>query len=142
MLPDAQECPLGISIGISIDIHHQRHHLEGLQIGLRYLQNPEIWSFWTYLQIHGIHGFGPFWHAKIPPVSSYSRQVIQISTHLVTPFGHPRWSPSPPTLYVVPYVPPHPPVCPSGHTPYVYPRYTIYRHPLRGSPGGSPEPSK
>ena len=128
MLPDALECPLGISIGISIDIHTQRHHLEGLQIGLRYLQNHEIWLFWTYLQIHR---FGPFWHAKIPPVSSYSRPHLQISTPFGTPFGDPRWSPSYPSSRVVPYVPPYPLYAPLGiricvsrihHTPIPSPR--------------------
>ena len=82
------ECPLGIPMGTSIDIHHEMDHLEGLQIGLRYLQNPEFGLFWTYPwnpRYHGNRPIWPFWTSEIPPVSSYSRLHIHIWPYS----GHP-----------------------------------------------------
>ena len=85
------ESPLGISIWISMISTPPYHHLEWSPGCLRYLQNPEIWLFWTYPRIHGFGHFGPFWTSEIAPVSSYSRLGFQIWAHL----GHvlaPLWS--------------------------------------------------
>ena len=78
-----QECPLGISMYLLIQSTPYDTIWRGLQIGLRSVQTPEIWLFWTY---HQIHDLDPFWHAKTPPVSSYSHLYIQIWT----PFGTPQ----------------------------------------------------
>ena len=133
------ECPLGTSMGYHMISPSQRHHLEGLQTGLRYLQNPEFRPFWTYHQIQDLDHFG---HTKIPPVSSYSHLYIQIWTPFGTPFGDPGGPIIPSYHPVVPYVPPILPICPFGISYGCIHRYTICGHHLRWSPGGSPEPSK
>ena len=136
------ECPLGISMVYHMIYTPQRHHLEGLQIGLRYIQIPEIWLFWTYPWNPRYHEIDPFQTSEIPPVSSYSHHYIQIWTYLGPHLGTPRGPIIASSYSVVPYVPPYSRVCPSG-IPYMgIHRYTIYRDHLRWSPGGSPEPSR
>ena len=112
------ECPLGISMGTSIEMYTLGHHLEGLQIGLRYLQIPEIWLFWTYPwnpRYHGNRPIWPFWTSEIPPVSSYSRLYIQIWAYSDT-LWEGIWPPLD-TLWVhgTPYVLPYTPRMPFGH---------------------------
>ena len=85
------ECPLGISIWISMISTPPYHPLVGSPGYLRYLQIPQIWLFWTYLRIHGFGHFGMFRTSGNTTVSSYSRLHIQIWAHL----GHvlaPLWT--------------------------------------------------
>ena len=87
-----QECPLGTPMGTSIEMYTHQTIWRGLQTGLRSIQIPEIWLFWTYPwnpRYHGNRPIWPFWTSEIPPVSSYSRLHIHIWTYSGTLWHHP-----------------------------------------------------
>ena len=138
-----QECPLGISIGISIEIYTIWHHLEGLQIGLRYLQIAQIWLFWTYPwnpRYHGNRPIWPFWTSEIPPVSSYSRLYIHIWTYSGTPLAPSVATCGIPRVHGTPYVLPYTPRMPFGHIHGTSHRDAHHMTPSGGSPDRSQIP--
>ena len=140
-----QECPLGISIGISIEIYTYQTIWRGLQTGLRYLQNTEIWLFWTYPwnpRYHGNRPIWPFWTSEIPPVSSYSRLYIHIWTYSGTPLAPSVATCGHLVVYGTPYVLPYTPGMPFGHIHrYIHRDIHLSDH-LEGSPDRSQIPPK